>query len=120
MFVQTVIIGRVTYPPQVRRTVWNVDRGGVVSYAWFCPYCADIWARAIVTTAPVFQSNAHPCEKHLLPDGWLFQLPGSIFLSWDKDFTAALPRELWEREFNLHYKLITEGARDYGWQKQYD
>lgn len=69
------------------------------SYAWFCPVCGEVWARAI--TGGRFAVWTRPCSKHLDPLLPSLAIPGSIWLAWDTDFTDSLSRELVSRELLL-------------------
>lgn len=80
------------------------------SYAYFCPHCGDIWARAVVVDedssvqAP-FQSVTRPCERHF-PETTR-EIPGAFFLSWDKLYNQAFPVGVIAYELNQalkHYK----------------
>jgi len=74
------------------------------SKLWFCPHCGDVWARAVVEKAE-WQSYRVPCPKH--PKG------GSLWLSWDKEYLAALPKPVLEYEFTRLVKMFDEGEMTY-------
>lgn len=81
-----------------------------VSYAFFCPCCADVWARCPVTdsagTVALFQPVTNHCRKHRPLDQrkhWL--IPGSVWLEVyadDTEYLAAMPQELLQQELLLH------------------
>ena len=68
-----------------------------LSYAYFCPVCAEIWARCVLDGAE-FQVWTRGCSKHSLYNG---SHPGSLWLSWDPHFSFSLPREALLRELTL-------------------
>jgi hypothetical protein len=78
------------------------------SYAYFCPCCGEVWARAPVSngdwTAPWVVQNIE-CRKHGGESP--FVVPGSMLLTWDNDFnTAAMSLEhvlKWEMNRHLDY-----------------
>jgi hypothetical protein len=76
------------------------------SYAYFCPICAEVWARCPVehvgAAAGTFRCIETPCRKHT-KHAWA--VPGSLMLLWDKEFSEILPDELvqWEFECHLNY-----------------
>ncbi len=75
------------------------------SYAWGCPRCGEIWARAKVANRP-WQFIHHVCEScidDLIPT---YTIPGSIYLSWDAGFNSSLGEALWLRELELHIKHV--------------
>lgn len=85
--------------------------GAPQAYAFFCPLCGEVWARCPVVdfqgVVQPFQATTKECRKH--PDFlnlWTTRIPGSIFLSFDKEFTAALPEEALKRELLLHLDAI--------------
>ena len=81
------------------------------SLAFFCPVCADVWARCPVTsnnTGAVsdFQVYKLHCRKH--PPRHQQQVAGSLFLSWDNELSNAFPPEMLRRELLLHLDLYPE------------
>ena len=74
-----------------------------VSYAFFCPVCAEVWARCPVERADGTTENfmvwTQACRKHTFHR---LAVPGSLTLSWEPDFTAAFPDELVRWEFDRH------------------
>lgn len=73
------------------------------SYAFFCPVCAEVWARCPVDLngkLQPFMAWSVACKKHEHPHGlWV---PGSLMLSWDKPFTDSLPDAAVRRELIIH------------------
>ena len=69
-----------------------------ISYACFCPVCAEVWARAVIFNEKFFVFHI-PCKKHAY-DG--ISVPGSLWPVGDADFLNALPREVLVRELLLH------------------
>lgn len=68
------------------------------SFAFFCPVCAEVWARAVIFDTK-FRVFTVPCRKHT-HDGW--RVPGSLWLPLELDFIAAFSGEVLKREFLLH------------------
>ena len=71
--------------------------------AFFCPHCAEIWASAIVENRDTYVEHI-PCDSH--PATPSSPPPGSLWLSWDRNWNAALPQQLLEREFLLLTKEL--------------
>lgn len=75
-----------------------------LSYFWFCRKCGDIFARAPVYrkdgTLTEFQAQKSLCRKCAAHQRFFSEFPGSIWLSWDHEFLAALPQAVlaWELE----------------------
>ena len=69
-----------------------------ISYACFCPECAEVWARACIWNTQ-FMVYTIPCRKHNAP---CCLVPGSLWPIGDPDFLAALPLEVLSRELLLH------------------
>ena len=69
-----------------------------ISYAFFCPVCAEVWARAVIFGVDFFVLHI-PCRKHTYSG---IKVPGSLYPAGDADFLAALPREILLRELLLH------------------
>ena len=71
------------------------------SYAYFCPVCAEIWARCPIEDRP-FTVWTLPCRGHTTGH---YQVPGSLTLSWDNDFNLAFPPRVveWECDRHLEY-----------------
>ena len=69
-----------------------------ISYAFFCPVCVEIWARAVIFDSSCFCFHV-PCKKHAYPG---IKVPGSLYPAGDPDFLSAMPREVLQRELLLH------------------
>ena len=59
-----------------------------------CPSCGRTWATCPIEGRP-FQVWVRPCLQHPLWKDF-----GSVWLSWDPDFTDAFPPDLLSRELN--------------------
>jgi hypothetical protein len=71
--------------------------------AFFCPYCAEVWARCPVEINGSSQLTmvwTLSCRKH--PAHYGCGVPGSLFLTWDKSFNDSLPEDAIRREFSVH------------------
>lgn len=77
--------------------------------AFFCPICARLWATCPVEGEPTSVISC-PCERHAVGDrlgswshGYVdpWQTPGSIFLSYDREWNDCLPKGVLLRELTL-------------------
>jgi hypothetical protein len=60
-----------------------------LSYAYFCPECGEVWARAVIPSRR-FMVWTIPCSLHR----------GGVFsLLWDEPYNAALPRAVLINDF---------------------
>lgn len=81
------------------------------SYAFFCPTCGKLWARAPVWKTiegnECFYFNVWTlgCQKHSLG---MFSIPGSLFLTWDKPFNDNFPDEVLAWELDRHLAMYPE------------
>jgi hypothetical protein len=77
-----------------------------VSFAFFCPHCADLWARCPVGdyngTDRDWMVWTMACRKH---PSRTFSVAGSLYLAWEKSFSDSFPPELlaWELDRHLDY-----------------
>lgn len=72
------------------------------SFAFCCPTCGEIWARAHIADRP-FYFFTKPCRKHTAP---CCRIPGSLWLPLEEAFTAALPPEVVAWEFSRHLDYL--------------
>ncbi len=70
-----------------------------LSYAWFCPKCGRIWAKAAVE-GQEFMVMTQPCDLETADN--YFIVPGSLWLTLRPEYIQSLPREVLLREFQLH------------------
>lgn len=85
----------------------NTNPAGI---AYFCPVCASVWAICPVTDtmtneASDFMPYRIPCAQH---DRRWGEIPGSLYLSWDKEYDELFPDELIRYEFNQAMKLYKD------------
>ena len=79
------------------------------SEAFFCPFCARIWAILSVEGQPAAAHHVL-CEKHQRCEqmgDWQIGLgdyPGSILHNWNPSMVQTFPRRVLEREFLLYCK----------------
>lgn len=79
------------------------------SLAYFCPYCGEVWARFPVEAVAGsgryerFQSDVAVCGRCREPHS--SRAPGSIWRSFDPEFTSSFPHEalLWELRVLLNF-----------------
>lgn len=99
---QSISIGPRLYSTGPRPLLWA---GRTIqpphSYAWACPVCGKVWARASVP-GTYYSFITHPCEAHEDPLVPSLLIPGSLLSHHDADFNASLSLELWQREVLLH------------------
>lgn len=77
------------------------------SYAWFCPVCAEIWARCVVANHS-FMVWTHVCEAHKDMFAPSIIVPGSLLIPLQDSFNESLPLPLWQREVELHIRHYTQ------------
>lgn len=80
-----------------------------VGQAFFCPICADCWARAVISGRPT-QVRHRPCERHQpgfklngnsLGHVSFGEIPGSLYLMENREWNTSLPDAVVRREFRL-------------------
>ena len=73
-----------------------------LSYAFFCHACGDVFAKAPIPNRP-WQYWSRTCRK--CPGSETLGIPGSLWLSWDTEYTDALPAPVlqWELERELEF-----------------
>lgn len=72
-------------------------------YAFFCPACATVWATGRIPGESTFPLSI-PCGCHPSPEA--LAAPGSLWLSWDRAWNAALPFSILESEFLSEIKNV--------------
>lgn len=84
-----------------------------LSYAFFCPVCAEVWARCPVElpngTQRQFFALTLACRKHEV-SAW--QVPGALQCGSDEDFFAAFPDEVVKWEFERHLEWCERIGND--------
>lgn len=87
---------------------WNGQWAPPVSALFFCAVCGEVFAKCPVVledgTNSQWQSYRKVCARHGGDRVLGEDPPGSLWLSWDRDFLKALPLEVMLREFELHLK----------------
>lgn len=87
------------------------------SYAYFCPHCAEVWARFPVERVQGsgryerFESQVKCCRR--CPEPFSSRPAGELWLSYDKSFNDAMPLQALHRELLIlidHY--YSEEAQD--------
>lgn len=80
-----------------------------LSYGFFCHACGEVYAKCPIADRP-WQYWSRTCRK--CSGGGSLGIPGSLELSWDKEFTEALPLAVLQWEFErevvrqgLNYEL---------------
>ena len=79
------------------------------SYLFICPTCGEVWAKADITYSRLtrevkrtpYQLLAIGCGQHPQHSQ---EIGGSLWLSWDSDFTDSLSQDFLYRELFLHLK----------------
>lgn len=80
--------------------------------SFFCSECGDLWAQCPIedTVTGLFCQYAVttvPCSKHHEVGQWLI-IAGTLYQSWDKDFTRAMPEAVLRRELDILLKNFPE------------
>lgn len=74
------------------------------SYAWFCPSCGDVWARALIAGHD-YQIQGGYCHRHPGPSP--YTVAGSLLLAWDEPFNQLLLScpdvVVWEARVHLQF-----------------
>lgn len=73
------------------------------SLAYFCPKCAEIWARCPVVgewSNPDWAVLSMHCKKHNEPT---WQVSGSLSINWDKEYVDAFPEAVLQWELQRHF-----------------
>lgn len=105
-YTQQFIVDNLWLGTAQRASVWvHEQRAAPDSIAMFCPVCGEVWARfPVEATATGKQQPFHiltiNCKKH--PSDFSLAVPGSAWLSWDREFTNTFPPMMLERELLLH------------------
>lgn len=107
-FVGQKFLGFAERAPQNKCNLRNLQP---VAYAFFCPVCGEVWARCpiedtLLGGTSLYQSITARCQKH--PEPLSLKLPGSLWLSWDREFSDSFPDDLVRYEFNLLMQLYKE------------
>lgn len=96
----------------LRGAVWvHAEQQSPRSLVFVCPVCGNCWAKCPVETGGAtgklsqFESLMRPCPKHKQSR---YDVPGSITLSWDPDFTDSFPEAVVRWEFQQHLALFHE------------
>lgn len=101
-----IVEGKYLGSAQRGLTFINGGIGAPQSYAFFCPLCGDLWARCPVEAndglTEEFMVWTKCCKKH---GRHSFDLPGSLYMAWDKSFSDSFPDELLREEFK-HYLAL--------------
>jgi hypothetical protein len=81
------------------------------SYAWFCPACGEVWARAPVSGAEKWIVQGGYCRKHPGPSP--FTVAGSLMLSWEPEHNAMIQQlpDALEWEFERHLEFFERGSQ---------
>lgn len=87
------------------------------SLAYFCPYCADIWARfPIEGDTQEWAVLTHPCRKH---PSRPFAIAGSTYAPSSRIFPSPLPEPLLAWELQRHLDYFEQG-QDYDYRANSD
>ena len=96
-------------------------QGRARSYAFFCPYCGEVWARCQVETAASADKHENyvvwsvPCRKH---PAYQYEVAGALTLQFEEPFNDGFPEEVlqWELARHLdhaeHYNIERIGYDD--------
>lgn len=103
MLEQAWIIEGKFYGTAARYPLANIGNSTeVYGYAFCCAYCGRTWARAPVVERR-FQFLMRDCRKCGLGRFYSPERPpGSVYVSWDREYTVALPDAVLQWEFDRH------------------
>ena len=82
------------------------------SLCYVCPQCGDAWARCRMAGGKMtnwWMTITANCRKHA---GHSLIVPGSLWLSWDKELTDSFPDGVLKWEFDRHidyYEGVSHG-----------
>src|SRR5258708_6865539 len=76
------------------------------SFAYFCSTCGKVWARVTIQGRPYlpWSIRCQSCAR----GAYILEVGGSLWLSWERSFNAALPTKVLQREFELHVAQVIE------------
>ena len=101
IFVGNKMLGEISYDSGRSDLRWRR-----CSYALFCRFCGEVWARIVMHDTGRVQQTFEPikvaCENH--PDQW--NIPGSLLADHLEHLLDSLPPEALIREFQLHLREI--------------
>ena len=101
IFVGNKMLGEISYDSGRSDLRWHR-----CSYALFCRFCGEVWARIVMHDTGRVQQTFEPikiaCENH--PDQW--NIPGSLLADHLEHLLDSLPPEALIREFQLHLREI--------------
>lgn len=79
--------------------LFNLTQGSSpLSYGFFCHACGEIFAKCPIDNRP-WQYWSRTCRKCLSSGSRTLGIPGSVSLSWDPEYMAALPLSVLSWEF---------------------
>lgn len=78
------------------------------SLLFYCRLCGDVFARAIIEDserpAQAWQSIRCVCRKCRPRYPSMYEVPGSLWLSYDDNYLKALPGPVLEHEVKVHFE----------------
>ena len=69
------------------------------SIAFWCPHCAEVWARAMIEEGNFCDIRFIPCKKH---PHRIYQVSGSLHTAMEPEFNECFPEEVLKWEFERH------------------
>ena len=96
--------GRNAYLGSMQRSFIQVHgtKALPMSFAYICPCCGEVWARAFIANRPwqVLSRSCLECNK-----GWNGGEPGSLSLLWDGDYNQSFTPDMiaYELEIMLNF-----------------
>jgi hypothetical protein len=81
-------------------TTWTHDAAPPDGFSYCCPTCGSLWASCPVVDRP-FHFLTRGCPQHQQVSN-----DGSLWTSWDTDFTDAWPPELLRIELQYLLQLL--------------
>ncbi len=78
------------------------------SVLYYCRYCGEVFAKCPVDSSSQWQAYAMCCGR--CPPRSVFDIPGSVYRDWDRDFVAALPEPVLRQELQRLFDLLEDAS----------
>lgn len=88
-----------------RRVFFHNELSWRRSYAFLCPFCGRVWARASLPSYSflAWYVSCRDCPPYLSDE-----IPGSLWLEGEQEFIDSWPEAVWRRELSLLLTHQTE------------
>lgn len=108
-YTQSFFIGG-RYLGETKRKVqfYHEEKGPPLSVCWVCRICGEVYAKAPVVDLLGKESEYNVvrrlCPRHPTQNMW--EVAGSLWMSWDQEFLDALPVPVLQYEMERHILAI--------------